>query len=82
LARSHGPADRAAAGEQIFARLLTCGHEAVVDGLSRPVRQIEHGELSDAQGLLVEAHESDLSVASEVTQGRVREALQLGCRNL
>ena len=31
-----------------------------------------------AEGLLVEAHESDLSVASEVTQARVREALQVG----
>jgi hypothetical protein len=31
-----------------------------------------------ADGLLVEAHESDLSVASEVTQARVREALKLG----
>ena len=29
-------------------------------------------------GLLVEAHESDLSVASEVTQARVREALKVG----
>ena len=29
-------------------------------------------------GLLVEAHESDLSVASEVTQARVREALTVG----
>ena len=31
-----------------------------------------------AQGLLVEAHESDLSVASEVTQARVAEALRVG----
>jgi enoyl-CoA hydratase/carnithine racemase len=31
-----------------------------------------------AEGLLVEAHESDLSVASEVTQARVTEALKLG----
>src|ERR1700739_404210 len=31
-----------------------------------------------AEGLLVEAHESDLSVASEVTQARVAEALKLG----
>ena len=30
------------------------------------------------EGLLVEAHESDLSVASEVTQARVREALNVG----
>ena len=31
-----------------------------------------------AEGLLVEAHESDLSVANEVTQARVKEALQVG----
>jgi enoyl-CoA hydratase/carnithine racemase len=33
---------------------------------------------SMAEGLLMEAHESDLSVASEITQARVREALQVG----
>ena len=33
---------------------------------------------SIAEGLLVEAHESDLSVASEVTQARVAEALNVG----
>jgi enoyl-CoA hydratase/carnithine racemase len=33
---------------------------------------------SMAEGLLVEAHESDLSVASEVTQARVQEALKVG----
>jgi len=31
-----------------------------------------------AEELLVEAHESDLSVASEVTQARVMEALKVG----
>jgi enoyl-CoA hydratase/carnithine racemase len=31
-----------------------------------------------AEGLLAEAHESDLSVASEVTQARVAEALKVG----
>ena len=31
-----------------------------------------------AEGLLIEAHESDLSVASEVTQARVKEALKVG----
>ena len=30
------------------------------------------------QRVLVEAHESDLSVASEVTQARVREVLKVG----
>src|ERR1700685_4189043 len=33
---------------------------------------------SMAEGLLVEAHESDLSVASSVTQARVKEALKAG----
>jgi hypothetical protein len=31
-----------------------------------------------AEGLLVEAHESDASVASEVTQALVTEALKVG----
>ena len=31
-----------------------------------------------AEGLLVEAHESDLSVASEVTQALVSKALKVG----
>jgi hypothetical protein len=30
------------------------------------------------EGLLVEAHESDLSVASEVTHARITEALKAG----
>jgi hypothetical protein len=33
---------------------------------------------SVAEGLLVEAHESDLSIASEVTQTHVKEALRAG----
>lgn len=33
---------------------------------------------SMAEGLLVEAHESDLSVASEISQARVAEALKVG----
>ena len=33
---------------------------------------------SMAEGLLMEAHESDLSVANEITQGRVKEALRVG----
>jgi enoyl-CoA hydratase/carnithine racemase len=33
---------------------------------------------SIAEGLLVEAYESDLSVASEITQARVRKALEVG----
>ena len=40
---------------------------------------VDRGAFSSlAEGLLVEAHESDLSVASEVTQARVAEALQVG----
>ena len=40
---------------------------------------VDRGAFSSlSEGLLVEAHESDLSVASEVTQARVREALRLG----
>ena len=40
---------------------------------------VDSGPFSSlAEGLLVEAHESDLSVASDVTQARVTEALKLG----
>jgi enoyl-CoA hydratase/carnithine racemase len=40
---------------------------------------VDRGEFGSlAEGLLVEAHESDLSVASEVTQARVAEALKVG----
>jgi hypothetical protein len=40
---------------------------------------VDKGAFSSlAEGLLVEAHESDLSVASEVTQARVREVLKAG----
>jgi enoyl-CoA hydratase/carnithine racemase len=40
---------------------------------------VDRGTFSSlAEGLLVEAHESDLSVASEVTQARVTEVLKLG----
>ena len=34
------------------------------------------------RGILVEAHESDLSVASEVTQARVTDALKVGAETL
>jgi enoyl-CoA hydratase/carnithine racemase len=40
---------------------------------------VDRGAFSSiAEGLLVEANESDLSVASEVTQARVTEVLKLG----
>jgi enoyl-CoA hydratase/carnithine racemase len=40
---------------------------------------VDQGGLGSlAEGLLVEAHESDLSVASDVTQARVAEALKVG----
>lgn len=42
-------------------------------------RAVDVGAFSSvAEGLLVEAHESDLSVASEVSQARVKEALAVG----
>ena len=40
---------------------------------------VDRGAFSSLpEGLLVEAHESDLSVASDVTQARVKEALKVG----
>jgi enoyl-CoA hydratase/carnithine racemase len=62
-----------------------------VEGLAHriasfPAHAIAHAKVavdagafgSIAEGLLIEAHESDLSVASEVTQARVKEALKAG----
>lgn len=64
---------------------------AFVENLARrlasfPAHAIAHAKAavdigafsSLAEGLLVEAHQSDLSVASELTQARVREALKVG----
>jgi hypothetical protein len=42
-------------------------------------RRVDAGAFSSiAEGLLVEAHESDVSAASEVTQARLTEALKVG----
>jgi hypothetical protein len=64
------------------ARSFTLAHRIA----SFPAHAIAHAKAavdtgafaSLAEGLLVEAHESDLSVASEVTQARVTEALKVG----
>jgi hypothetical protein len=70
------------------------GHACTIGGVialahriaSFPAHAIAHAKAavdtgafrSMAEGLLVEAHESDLSVASEVTQARVKEVLTVG----
>ena len=42
------------------------------------IRGLDRAVIDEVQGLLPEAHESDLSLASEVTQARVTEALTVG----
>ena len=50
-----------------------------VHAIAHAKAAVDNGAFSSmAEGLLVEAHESDLSVASEVTQARVKEALKAG----
>jgi 2-keto-4-pentenoate hydratase/2-oxohepta-3-ene-1,7-dioic acid hydratase in catechol pathway len=63
---------------EIFARFATS-----LIAHREPIRRPRESTALDyeaelAEGLLVEAHESDLSVASEVTQARVAEALKVG----
>jgi enoyl-CoA hydratase/carnithine racemase len=82
LAERYGYINRALPADQLTPFLEKLAHRIA----SFPAHAIAHAKAavdtgafsSLAQGLLVEAHESDLSVASEVTQARVTEALKLG----
>jgi hypothetical protein len=82
LAERHGYINRALPAEELTPFVETLAKRIA----SFPAHAIAHAKAavdagafsSIAEGLLVEAHESDLSVASEVTQARVREALTVG----
>jgi hypothetical protein len=52
--------------------------EVLSQEFDRLGRELEADEAVRAEGLLVEAPASDLSVANEVTQARVTEALTVG----
>jgi enoyl-CoA hydratase/carnithine racemase len=82
MAERYGYINRALPADEVTPFVEKLAHRIA----SFPAHAIAHvkaavdtGALSSmAAGLLVEAHESDLSVASEVTQARVAEALKVG----
>src|ERR1700751_1100774 len=82
LAERYGYINRALPAQELTPFVEKLAHRIA----SFPAHTIAHAKAavdtgafgSLAEGLLVEAHESDLSVASEVTQRRVKEALQVG----
>jgi enoyl-CoA hydratase/carnithine racemase len=82
MAERYGYINRALPPEELTPFVEALAHRIA----SFPSHAIAHAKAavdigafgSLAEGLLVEAHESDLSVASEVTQARVKEALQVG----
>ena len=82
LAERYGYINRALPADELTPFVEKLAHRIA----SFPAHAIAHAKAavdagafsSLAEGLLIEAHESDLSVASEVTQARVKEALQVG----
>ena len=82
LAERYGYINRALPADELTPFVEALAHRIA----SFPAHTIAHVKAavdmgafgSLAEGLLVEAHESDLSVASEVSQARVAEALKVG----
>ncbi len=82
LAERYGYINRALPADELTPFVEKLAHRIA----SFPAHAIAHAKAavdtgafsSMAEGLLVEAHESDLSVANEVTQARVTEALKVG----
>jgi enoyl-CoA hydratase/carnithine racemase len=82
LAERYGYINRALPADELTPFVERLAHRIA----SFPAHAIAHAKVavdtgafgSLAEGLLVEAHESDLSVASAVTQARVKEALKVG----
>ena len=82
LAERYGYINRALPADELTPFVESLAHRIA----SFPAHTIAHVKAavdtgafgSLAEGLLVEAHESDLSVASAVTQARVAEALKVG----
>jgi enoyl-CoA hydratase/carnithine racemase len=82
LAELYGYINRALPADELTPFVEKLAHRIA----SFPAHAIAHTKVavdtgafgSMAEGLLVEAHESDLSVASEVTQALVAKALKVG----
>jgi enoyl-CoA hydratase/carnithine racemase len=80
LAERYGYINRALPPDQLFVEKLARRIASFpAHAIAHAKTAVDGGAFSSlAEGLLVEAHESDLSVASDVTQARVTEALKLG----
>lgn len=82
LAERYGYINRALPPDELLPFVQRLAHRIAsfpahtVAHLKAAVDQGAFGSM--AEGLLVEAHESDLSVASEISQARVAEALRVG----
>jgi enoyl-CoA hydratase/carnithine racemase len=82
LAERYGYINRALPAGEVTSFVEKLAHRIA----SFPAHAIVHAKAagdagaygSIAEGLLIEAHESDLSVANKVTQARVKEALKVG----
>ncbi len=82
LAERYGYINRALPADELTRFVENLAHRIAsfpAHAIAHAKAAVDNGAFSAmAEGLLVEAHEADLSVASEVTQARVTEALKAG----
>jgi enoyl-CoA hydratase/carnithine racemase len=82
LAERYGYINRALPADELTPFVENLAHRIASfppHAIAHAKAAVDRGAFSSmAEGLLVEAHESDLSVASSVTQARVKEALKAG----
>ncbi len=82
LAERYGYINRALPADELTPFVETLAHRIAsfpAHAFAHAKAAVDTGAFSSmAEGLLVKAHESDLSVASDVTQVRVTEALKVG----
>ena len=82
LAERYGYINRALPADELTPFVEKLAHRIAsfpAHAIAHAKAAVDSGALTSiAEGLLVEAHESDLSVASEVTQARATEALKAG----
>jgi enoyl-CoA hydratase/carnithine racemase len=82
LAERYGYINRALSADELMPFVEKPAHRIAsftAHAIAHAKAAVDTGAFSStAEGRLVEAHESDLSVASEVTEARVTEALTVG----
>jgi enoyl-CoA hydratase/carnithine racemase len=82
LAERYGYINRALPSDELTPFVEKLAHRIAsfpAHAIAHTKAAVDYGAFGSlAEGLLVEAHQSDLSVASEVTQGLVTKALNVG----